>query len=132
MTEIGLTTRERTCLVDITGEVEQVVAKSGVNDGLCTVFVPHTTAGVTLNENADPSVRQDILSKLAELAPHHGPYRHSEGNADAHIKAALVGSSVHVPIRQGRLAFGTWQGIFFCEFDGPRQRRIWVTLQPAP
>lgn len=132
MTEIGITTHERTCLVDITGEVERVVAGSGVKEGLCTVFVPHTTAGVTINENADPSVRHDILGKLAELMPHHGHYSHSEGNADAHIKASLMGSSVNVPIRQGRLAFGTWQGLFFCEFDGPRQRKIWVAIQAQP
>jgi secondary thiamine-phosphate synthase enzyme len=131
MKEFGISTRERACLVDITGEVERVVGASGVTEGLCTVFVPHTTAGVTINENADPSVRHDILSKLAEFAPQHGHYRHSEGNADAHIKASLVGSSVQVPVRQGRLAFGTWQGIFLCEFDGPRPRRIWVTIQAS-
>lgn len=130
MKEIEISTRERMVMVDITGEVERAVMASGVKEGICTVFVPHTTAGVTINENADPSVREDILGKLAELVPHHGHYRHSEGNADAHIKASLMGSSVHVLVRGARLQFGTWQGIFFCEFDGPRRRKVWVRVLP--
>ena len=131
MKEIEILTQERMVMLDITGAVEQAVSASGKKEGICTVFVPHTTAGVTINENADPNVRKDILSKLAELAPHHGHYSHSEGNADAHIKASLMGSSVQVPVKEGRLAFGTWQGIFFCEFDGPRRRKVWISVQAS-
>jgi len=128
---IEISTRERTVMVDITGEVEQAVTASGIQEGICTVFVPHTTAGVTINENADPSVRRDILNKLAEFVPHNGRYNHTEGNADAHIKSSLMGSSIQVLVKDGRLAFGTWQGIFFCEFDGPRRRKAWVTVLPC-
>jgi len=131
MQEIEVSTRERTCMLDITGDVERVVGDIGVKEGLCTVFVPHTTAGITVNENADPSVRRDILAQLAKLVPDHGRYSHSEGNADAHIKASLMGSSVQVPVEGGRLQFGTWQGIFFCEFDGPRRRKVWVSVLPG-
>jgi secondary thiamine-phosphate synthase enzyme len=131
MKEIEVSTRERCCMVDISGEVERAVTALGVKEGICTVFVPHTTAGVTINENADPSVRHDILNQLAELIPHDGHYSHSEGNADAHIKASLMGSSVEVLIRDGRLQFGTWQGVFFCEFDGPRRRKVWVNVLPG-
>jgi secondary thiamine-phosphate synthase enzyme len=130
MKVIELSTRERTCMLDITGEVERAVGHSGMQEGLCTVFVPHTTAGVTINENADPSVRRDLLDKLAELVPHSARYSHTEGNADAHIKASLMGSSVQIPVQGGRLQFGTWQGIFFCEFDGPRRRKVWVSVLP--
>jgi len=131
MQVIEVSTRERTCMLDITGEVEQTVGDIGVKEGLCTVLVPHTTAGITINENADPSVRRDILAKLAELIPHNGGYSHTEGNADAHIKASLMGSSVQVSVEGGRLKFGTWQGIFFCEFDGPRRRKVWVSVLPG-
>ena len=131
MTEIELSTRERMCMLDITGEVERAVVDIGVKEGLCTVLVPHTTAGITINENADPSVRRDILAQLAKLVPNDGRYSHAEGNADAHIKASLMGSSVQVPVRGERLQFGTWQGIFFCEFDGPRRRKVWVSVLPG-
>ena len=131
MQVIEISTRERICMLDITGEVERAVGDSGVQEGLCTVFVPHTTAGVTINENADPSVRRDILAQLAKLVPDDGRYSHTEGNADAHIKASLMGSSIQVPVRGGRLQFGTWQGVFFCEFDGPRKRKVWVTVLPC-
>jgi secondary thiamine-phosphate synthase enzyme len=131
MKEIDLSTRERLCMLDITGEVERAVGDIGVKEGLCTVFVPHTTAGITVNENADPSVRRDLLAQLAKLVPDDGRYSHSEGNADAHIKASLMGSSVQVPVEGGRLQFGTWQGIFFCEFDGPRRRKVWVSVLPG-
>jgi secondary thiamine-phosphate synthase enzyme len=131
MQEIEVSTRERTCMLDITGEVERAVGDIGVREGLCTVLVPHTTAGITVNENADPSVRRDILAQLAKLVPDNGRYSHSEGNADAHIKASLMGSSVQVPVEGGRLQFGTWQGIFFCEFDGPRRRKVWVSVLPG-
>jgi len=131
MKEFEVSTRERTCMLDITGEVERTVGDIGVKEGLCTVLVPHTTAGITINENADPSVRRDILAQLAKLVPDDGRYSHTEGNADAHIKASLMGSSVQVPVEGGRLKFGTWQGIFFCEFDGPRRRKVWVSVLPG-
>ena len=131
MQVIEVSTRERTCMLDITVEVERAVGDIGVKEGLCTVLVPHTTAGITINENADPSVRRDILAQLAKLVPNDGRYSHTEGNADAHIKASLMGSSVQVPVEGGRLKFGTWQGIFFCEFDGPRRRKVWVSVLPG-
>jgi secondary thiamine-phosphate synthase enzyme len=126
--EIEIKTKTRNELVDITPQVEKVVEKSGITEGICVVVVPHTTAGVTVNENADPSVKADILVKLGELVPAEDRYRHQEGNADAHIKAALVGTSEIILVRGGQLALGTWQGIFFCEFDGPRTRQVWVRV----
>jgi secondary thiamine-phosphate synthase enzyme len=117
--------------VDITSRVRDTISKSGVQDGFAVIFVPHTTAGVTINEAADPAVAEDIKDKLAKLAPHSDSYRHMEGNSDAHIKATLVGSSVHVIISGGAPALGTWQGIFFCEFDGPRSRKIFVQIIPS-
>jgi secondary thiamine-phosphate synthase enzyme len=126
MKEIRVSTRSRTELVDITGEVQKAVADSGVRDGVCHVYVPHTTAGVTINENADPSVREDILMELNKVVPFQDNYRHLEGNAAAHIKATIVGSSETMLVQGGRLLLGTWQGLFFCEFDGPRTRRVLV------
>ena len=126
MQEFSVRTRSRTQLIDITAEVQQIVADEKSASGICIVYVSHTTAGVTINENADPSVRRDILSELNRLIPLDGNYTHAEGNSDAHIKASLIGSSVTVPVEDGRLQIGTWQGIFFCEFDGPRQRRVWI------
>ena len=128
-TSISLRTAGRTEMVDITSMVQKEVSKSGVRDGVCTVYVPHTTAGVTINEGADPAVCQDILAKLNEMVPAHAGYRHSEGNADSHIKASLMGSSVSVIVETGRLVLGTWQKIFFCEFDGPRSRKVYVRIQ---
>lgn len=128
MKEIRVSTRSRTELVDITSEVQKVVADSGVGDGMCHVYVPHTTAGVTINENADPSVREDILMELNKVVPFQDNYKHLEGNAAAHIKATIVGSSETIPVEGGRLLLGTWQGIFFCEFDGPRSRRVLVNI----
>jgi len=125
-TQVEVPTRARTQFLDITGIVASEVAKSGVNTGICYIYVPHTTAGLTINENADPDVARDILAGLARLVPATGDYRHSEGNSDAHIKASLVGFPVNVPVIDGRLALGTWQGIYFCEFDGPRQRHVLV------
>ena len=113
-------------MVDITGEVQSALRAAGLQDGVCVVFVPHTTAGVTINENADPDVVRDILATLARVVPEHGQYTHSEGNSDAHVKASLMGFSVEVVVEDGRLQLGTWQGIYFCEFDGPRTRQVWV------
>jgi secondary thiamine-phosphate synthase enzyme len=126
--EISISTRSRTELVDITGQVQKAVAESAVQDGVCHVYVPHTTAGVTINENADPSVREDILMELNKIIPLQDNYRHREGNAAAHIKASIVGSSETLLVERGRLVLGTWQGLFFCEFDGPRSRRALIEI----
>jgi secondary thiamine-phosphate synthase enzyme len=121
-------THSRSELVDVTGQVQRLVTASGVREGLAVVFCPHTTAGMTINENADPDVVHDILNALDKLVPWRAGYRHGEGNSAAHIKASLMGSSVTVLVRDGRLQLGTWQGIYFCEFDGPRQRRVQVAV----
>ena len=126
--EIQVKTKARNELIDITQQVEKVVEEAGIAEGICVVVVPHTTAAVTVNENADPSVKADIIAKLGELVPAGDRYHHQEGNADAHIKAALVGTSESILVRSGQLALGTWQGVFFCEFDGPRTRQVWVRV----
>jgi secondary thiamine-phosphate synthase enzyme len=126
--EIEIKTKSRNELVDITQHVAKVVKEAGIAEGICVVVVPHTTAGVTINENADPSVKADIIAKLGALVPAGDRYRHQEGNADAHIKAALVGTSESLLVQGGTLALGTWQGVFFCEFDGPRTRQVWVRV----
>ena len=130
METVSVKTRRRMEMIDVTDQVSQIVSRSGVKQGLAVAYVPHTTAGVTINENADPDVVHDILLSLAETVPeHHSGYRHGEGNSDAHVKASLVGSSVTVIVEQGRLALGTWQGIYFCEFDGPRHRKLFVQVR---
>jgi secondary thiamine-phosphate synthase enzyme len=126
--EIPLSTRRRTELTDITGHVEKAVTESKVKDGICYIYVPHTTAAVTINENADRSVVEDIRSELDKLIPFDDDYGHMEGNSAAHIKASVIGSSQTVFIANGKLKFGTWQGIFFCECDGPRSRKIWIKV----
>lgn len=123
---LTLKTADRTELVDITAKIQEAVHSSGIKEGLCMVYVPHTTAGVTINESADPSVKADILTVLNNIIPWKANYRHLEGNSPAHIKATLVGASELVAIENGKLVMGTWQGIFFCEFDGPRSRKIHV------
>jgi secondary thiamine-phosphate synthase enzyme len=123
-----VSTRRRAQLVDITERVAEAVARSGVSEGTCHVFIPHTTAGVTINEGADPDVASDIESHLAELVPKEAAYEHAEGNSDSHIKTVLVGPSCMAPVRNGKLALGTWQAIFLCEWDGPRSRRIEVGI----
>jgi secondary thiamine-phosphate synthase enzyme len=125
-TTINVKTRSRIEMVDITSLVQKEISKSKTPDGLCLVYVPHTTAGITINEGADPAVCKDVMDKLNELVPANAGYRHMEGNADSHIKASLMGSSVHVMLENGHLVLGTWQKIFFCEFDGPRSRRVYV------
>lgn len=124
-------TRVREQMVDVTRQVAEAVEASGVTDGHALVYCPHTTAGLTINEAADPDVAADILRGLARLVPADGPWRHAEGNADAHIKATIVGSGVEVPVVGGRLALGTWQGVFLCEFDGPRTRSVIVSVHGA-
>ena len=126
MDRIQLKTHSRSEFIDITQEVQEIVKKKKIKEGVFYVYVPHTTAAVTINENADPSVRKDILNEFNKMVPWDGNYTHAEGNAAAHIKATLVGSSVSVPISSGKLALGTWQGIYFCEFDGPRHREVFV------
>jgi len=118
----------RTDFIDITGAVRKAVETSGLQNGICQVFVPHTTAGVTINENADPDVTTDIINTLDRMVPWTNNYRHFEGNSAAHIKASLMGFSATVPVENGKLVFGTWQCIYFCEFDGPRQRNVIVTV----
>lgn len=127
--EKEIRTRRRSELIRIDHLIEEAIAEAGLSEGRCVVFVPHTTAGVTINENADPDVKSDILAFLEKLVPRDEHYfQHSEGNSDAHIKATLVGSSVQVAIKDRRLVLGTWQSVFFCEFDGPRDRRVQINL----
>ena len=128
MTSFDVTTHVRTELVDITEKVRDAVAKAKVSSGMCFVYVPHTTAAVTVNESYDSDVARDVTAALSKLVPHRADYAHSEGNSDAHIKAAMVGSCQAIPVEEGRLALGRWQGVFFCEFDGPRQRRVHVQV----
>ncbi len=125
---IGVETGARTHIKDITREVARVVKESGVESGVCQLYVPHTTAGILINESDDPDVARDIGEALDRLAPRDAGYKHYEGNADSHIKASLVGSSQVVPIENGKLGLGRWQGIFFCEFDGPRKREVKVRV----
>jgi len=121
---LEVVTQKRTHFEDITEEVQEAVDESGIEEGICYLYVPHTTAGIFINENADPDVKWDIEQMLDKLVPWRGDYRHIEGNAAAHIKSVLVGNSIMIPIREGRLMLGTWQGIFFAEFDGPRTRKV--------
>jgi len=125
---LSVKTREQTELIDITTDINQLIQKSGTDQGLCMIYVPHTTAAVTINESADPSVKSDILMILNQIIPWEANYRHLEGNSPAHIKSTLVGSSELIAIENHRLALGTWQGIFFCEFDGPRTRKVDVRI----
>lgn len=124
---LEIETKLREELIDITPLVAREVQAMGVKDGGIIVFVPHTTAGLTINENADPSVKRDILMALRHLVPDNLPYAHSEGNSPAHVKASLCGSSLLIIVKDGKLCLGTWQGIFFCEFDGPRRRRLFLS-----
>ena len=124
-TTTSVKTGSRIEMVDITYYVQKEVTKAGIADGICVVYVPHTTAGVTINEGADPAVCTDIIRKLNELVPPNDGYRHMEGNSDSHIKTSIIGSSVTVIVENGRLVLGTWQKIFFCEFDGPRSRKVY-------
>jgi secondary thiamine-phosphate synthase enzyme len=126
MKSVEVSTRTRTQFVNITGKVEAALRDLAVKDGVVTVFVPHTTAGITINENADPDVTADMESALEKMVPWNAGYRHSEGNAAAHLKASMMGSSVSIIVKDGRLQLGTWQAIYFCEFDGPRSRKVWV------
>ena len=117
-------TQSKTEFIDITSDVQQMIQSSGISDGLCMLYVPHTTAAVTINESADPSVKSDILMVLNDIVPWKAAYRHLEGNSPAHVKSTIVGASELIAVEDGKLQLGTWQGIFFCEFDGPRTRRV--------
>jgi secondary thiamine-phosphate synthase enzyme len=116
------------CLIEITSQVQQLVARCGIEQGLCTVYIPHTTAGITINENADPTVQADVLTILDRMVPWRGGYEHLEGNSAAHAKASLMGASCTIPVLGRRLRLGTWQGIYLAEFDGPRTRQVWVKV----
>ncbi len=122
--ELKVKSGNRTQLIDITTDVQAALREAGIRDGICMIYVPHTTAAVTINENADPTVKSDILKILNQVIPFDANYGHMEGNSAAHIKSSLVGASEMVAVRNGKLQLGTWQGIFFCEFDGPRRRRV--------
>ena len=129
--QFTLQTSGRSQLIDITSRVREAVTASGIREGLCTIFIPHTTAAVTINENADPDVVRDFLYELDKIVPWQDGYRHAEGNSAAHLKSSLIGVSEQVFIENGRLMLGTWQGIYFCEFDGPRTRRVLVRIDSS-
>jgi secondary thiamine-phosphate synthase enzyme len=128
MEKLQIRTPDRVALIDITHQVQQAVSKAGFKDGLCFINIPHTTAGVTINENADPDVERDIIMELNKIIPFQDNYRHMEGNSAAHIKASLIGPTETIIVEDGRLQLGTWQGIYLCEFDGPRNRQVWIKL----
>ncbi|WP_212692154.1 secondary thiamine-phosphate synthase enzyme YjbQ [Vallitalea guaymasensis] len=125
---IQVKTNKHTEMIDITSKVQNIIESEGVEDGICTVFIPHTTAGVTINENADPDVTRDMLMEMNKIVPLEDGYRHMEGNSAAHIKSSMMGFSETIIIKEGRLLLGTWQGIYFCEFDGPRNRKTMINI----
>lgn len=126
--EIEVKTSKRVEFIDVTKKISEVVKESKISEGICYIFVPHTTAAITINENADRSVIRDIIEKLNELIPQDDNFEHIEGNSDAHIKASLIGVSLNIFVSKNELSLGTWQGIFFCEFDGPRNRKLWIKV----
>ena len=128
MQQLTVKTHDRTEMIDVTNQVEEAIRAEGLQDGICMLYVPHTTAGVTINESADPSVRRDILMVLNQMVPWNADYKHMEGNSPAHVKSSLIGASQLVAVEKGRMVLGTWQGIFFCEFDGPRTRKLMLKL----
>ncbi|MDP8263358.1 MAG: secondary thiamine-phosphate synthase enzyme YjbQ [Candidatus Ancaeobacter aquaticus] len=126
--KIAVKTSRGTCFIDITQKVSDIVSEAKIKSGMCQIYVPHTTAGLTINENADPSVVSDMIGALERIVPKKGPYRHLEGNSHAHIKSSMLGHSQTVIVQDRSLLLGTWQGIYFCEFDGPRSREVWISL----
>jgi secondary thiamine-phosphate synthase enzyme len=128
MKKIEIITRQRTEFIDITRSIQDVVSEQKTGEGICLIFNPHTTAALTINENADPDVVSDIIDYLEKIVPKNAGYIHTEGNSDAHIKSSLIGCNITIPVVKGRLSLGTWQGIYFCEFDGPRTRNVYVTV----
>ena len=129
MEVLEISTTKRCEFIDITAKIEKIIRNEKIKDGICVIFCPHTTAALTINENADPSVKKDIINHLEELVPEGKNYSHLEGNADSHIKSALLGSSLNIIIKNSNLVLGTWQGIYFCEFDGPRRRSVYVKIK---
>ena len=129
--EIQIVTQKRTELIDITSHINTTLKQSGLKEGVVVIYVPHTTAAVTINEHADPSVALDMVQYLNHLVPQNAGFKHLEGNSDAHIKASLIGASIQIPLFNGKLALGTWQGVFFCEFDGPRRRSFFISVLPG-
>ncbi len=125
---LNVKSRTRTEFIDITEDINRIVRESGLKSGVCYIYVPHTTAGITINEGADPSVKRDILATLNKIVPFEGDYQHIEGNSAAHIKSSLIGVSATILIEDTRLLMGTWQSVFFCEFDGPRQRKVFIKI----
>ena len=128
LTKLNVRTSEHTQMLDITAQIQTVVRESGVRDGICTVFIPHTTAAVTINENADPDVVRDFTMEINKIVPWEDHYAHMEGNSAAHLKSSMIGFSEQIIIDNGYLVLGTWQGIYFCEFDGPRHRNVYVKI----
>ena len=128
LTKLNVRTSEHTQMLDITAQIQAVVRESGVKDGICTVFIPHTTAAVTINENADPDVVRDFTMEINKIVPWEDHYAHMEGNSAAHLKSSMIGFSEQIIIDDGHLVLGTWQGIYFCEFDGPRHRNVYVKI----
>lgn len=128
LVKLSVSTSQHTQMVDITRLVQKAVADSGIREGICTVYIPHTTAAVTINENADPDVVRDFTTEINKIVPWEDGYRHMEGNSAAHLKASMIGFSQQIIIAEGRLLLGTWQGIWFCEYDGPRRRSVYVKL----
>lgn len=128
MDSFDISTQKKVEFIDITSRIQKIVAGKKIKEGICLVFIPHTTAAITINENADPSVVTDINNYLNHIIPARASYTHAEGNSDAHIKSSLLGASQHLIISGGTLVLGTWQGLYFCEFDGPRSRKIWVKI----
>jgi len=126
--KLDIKTSQPSQMLDITAQIQQIVTSSKVKSGVCCIYSPHTTAAVTVNENADPSVQEDILNHLSKSVPHKADYLHAEGNSDSHIKTALIGPSTNLIIADGKILLGTWQGVFLCEFDGPRKRSVWVKI----
>jgi secondary thiamine-phosphate synthase enzyme len=131
MTSLDIRTHAKEELIDITASVKEVIKNSGIKKGICSIYIPHTTAGITINENADPSVKSDILMALRNVVPDSLPYRHGEGNSPGHVKSTLVGCSTSIFFDNSSPSLGTWQGVFFCEFDGPRNRKVYITLIPG-
>jgi secondary thiamine-phosphate synthase enzyme len=128
MEKFTVRSTDHTSIIDITQQIQSIVTASGIKNGICYVFIPHTTAGISINENADPDVKSDILKEINKVIPFKDSYRHMEGNSAAHIKSSLFGNTETIFLENGRLQLGTWQGIFFCEFDGPRTRQVWIKL----
>ncbi len=131
MKQISVVTKKRIEMIDVTAEINSTLKRLGIVRGVCYLFVPHTTSGITINENADPAVKQDILDALERIAPANTGYHHKEGNADAHIKSSMTGVTLSVFVENSRLVLGTWQSVFFCEFDGPRTRSLLLEVTPV-